>query len=232
MLHPCSIIKECQLGYRKGSNDLRILLEFTPFLYTGTRAVTVTFVASAKLPTQWGEFDLYVFADSATGKEHLALVFGEVANHQAVLCRVHSECLTGDALFSLRCDCGAQLEEAMRRIATAGRGVILYLRQEGRDIGLGNKIKAYHLQDRGADTVEANEELGFAADARSYSMCGPMFSYLQVRSVRLLTNNPRKVVALEALGIEVAERVPLHSGENTHNKAYLATKRDKLGHIR
>jgi GTP cyclohydrolase II len=194
--------------------------------------VTVTFIASAKLPTQWGEFDLYVFTDSSTGKEHLALVFGDAAAHQPVLCRVHSECLTGDALFSLRCDCGSQLEEAMRRVALEGSGVILYLRQEGRDIGLGNKIKAYHLQDRGADTVEANEELGFAPDARSYSMCGPMFAHLGIHSLRLLTNNPRKVLALEALGLEVAERVPLHTGENTHNKAYLATKRDKLGHIR
>lgn len=194
--------------------------------------MTVTFTASAKLPTQWGQFDLYVFADSATGKEHLALVFGDAAANQPALCRIHSECLTGDALFSLRCDCGSQLEEAMRSIATAGSGVILYLRQEGRDIGLGNKIKAYHLQDRGADTVEANEELGFAADARSYTMCGPMFAYFGIRSLRLLTNNPRKVVALEALGIAITERVALHTGENTHNKAYLTTKRDKLGHIR
>ena len=203
-----------------------------PFLMPVLLAVTVNFTASAKLPTQWGEFDLYVFLDTATGKEHLALIFGDAAGQQPVLCRVHSECLTGDALFSLRCDCGSQLEEAMRRIANEGSGVILYLRQEGRDIGLGNKIKAYHLQDEGADTVEANEELGFAADARSYSMCGPMFAYLGLRSLRLLTNNPRKVVALEALGLEVAERVPLHTGENTHNKAYLATKREKLGHIR
>lgn len=194
--------------------------------------MTISYVANSRLPTEWGEFRIHVFADSSTGKEHLALTRGDLTSVEAPLCRVHSECLTGDALFSLRCDCGSQLQEAMRRIATAGCGLVLYLRQEGRNIGLGNKIRAYALQDQGADTVEANEELGFAADERDYSMCEPMLAHLGVKRVRLLTNNPKKVVALEALGIPVVERLPLITGENTHNQHYLATKRDKLGHLR
>jgi len=194
--------------------------------------VSIASVASSKLPTQWGEFGIHVFADSDTGKEHLALVFGNPAQDQSVLCRVHSECLTGDALYSLRCDCGSQLKEAMRRIAEQGSGVILYLRQEGRNIGLSSKIKAYALQDQGADTVEANLKLGFAADERDYSMCAPMLAQLGISSLRLMTNNPLKVKALEDLGIKVTERLPLITGENSHNQLYLATKRDKLGHIR
>lgn len=194
--------------------------------------MSASFVASAKLPTRHGEFRIAVFADAASGKEHLALVYGKPDTAQAILCRVHSECLTGDALGSLRCDCGSQLDEAMRRIAAAGSGVILYLRQEGRNIGLGNKIRAYFLQDQGADTVEANVELGFEPDARDYGMCKPMFAHLGIGRVRLLTNNPNKVAALQALGIEVVERLPLITGENSHNQSYLAAKRDKLGHLR
>lgn len=194
--------------------------------------MTISFVASSRLPTQWGEFRIHVFADSSNGKEHLALVYGDPAAAETPLCRVHSECLTGDALFSLRCDCGSQLQEAMRRIAAAGSGLILYLRQEGRNIGLGNKIRAYALQDEGADTVQANEELGFAADERDYSMCRPMLTHLGISRLKLLTNNPVKVQALEAMGIHVVERLPLITGENTHNQLYLATKRDKLGHLR
>lgn len=194
--------------------------------------MSVSFVAAAKLPTQFGEFRVLVFVEAETGKEHLALVYGQLSTNTPVLCRVHSECLTGDALFSLRCDCGSQLSEAMRRIAENGSGLILYLRQEGRNIGLGNKIRAYHLQDQGADTVQANEELGFAADARDYAMCGPMCAHLGVDTLRLMTNNPIKVTALEALGLTVVERLPLITGENTHNQLYLATKRDKLGHLR
>lgn len=175
---------------------------------------------------------MHVFAESSTGKEHLALVFGSPEPTQSVLCRVHSECLTGDALFSLRCDCGSQLKEAMRRVAEQGSGLILYLRQEGRNIGLSNKIKAYALQDLGADTVEANMELGFAADERDYSMCAPILAHLGIGSLRLMTNNPLKVSALQELGITVTERLPLITGENSHNQLYLATKRDKLGHLR
>jgi GTP cyclohydrolase II len=201
-------------------------------LFPGFQALSVSLTATAKLPTRFGDFTIHVFADAATGKEHLALVYGHPAAQQPALCRVHSECLTGDALFSLRCDCGAQLSEAMRLIAEHGSGVIFYLRQEGRNIGLGNKIKAYQLQDQGADTVEANLELGFEPDARDYAMCKNMFETLGIKSVRLLTNNPNKIAALQALGIDVAARLPLLTGETSHNKSYLATKRDKMGHIR
>lgn len=193
--------------------------------------MSVEFVADSKLPTPWGTFTMVGFEDTATGKEHVALVCGDVSGDAPVLARMHSECLTGDSLFSLRCDCGFQLQEALRRISAEGRGVLLYLRQEGRGIGLLNKIKAYHLQDQGADTVEANEKLGFAADMRDYSICLPMLKHLGINSVRLMTNNPRKVKALEAAGVKVAERVPLQVGKNFHNEGYLQTKMGKLGHM-
>jgi GTP cyclohydrolase II len=195
-----------------------------------TTPVTVKFISSSKLPTQFGDFEIHAFEDSDGKKEHIALVYGNIADQERVLCRIHSECLTGDALFSLRCDCGSQLREAMQRIATRGNGVIIYLRQEGRDIGLGNKIRAYHLQDEGADTVEANQALGFDADERRYDMCKPIFSFLGVSDIELMTNNPLKVEALQKLGIS-ALRIPIITGENSHNQAYLATKRSKLGHI-
>ena len=193
--------------------------------------MSVVFVAASKLPTPFGVFTMHGFLDEATGKEHVALTLGEVANGEPVLGRLHSECLTGDALFSLRCDCGAQLEAALRAIAAEGRGVLLYLRQEGRGIGLLNKIRAYELQDAGADTVEANERLGFGADQRDYAMCRPMLDHLGITALKLMTNNPRKLKALETYGIALAERVPLHSGLNPHNKRYLATKAGKLGHL-
>ena len=173
---------------------------------------------------------IHAFEDSKENKEHIALVFGKLAANEKILTRVHSECLTGDALFSLRCDCGSQLREAMHRIATRGSGIILYLRQEGRSIGLSNKIRAYHLQDEGADTVEANQALGFDADERSYTMCQPMLKHLGVSDIELMTNNPLKVEALKNLGFSVS-RIPIITGENSHNEAYLATKRAKLGHI-
>lgn len=193
--------------------------------------MSVEYVASSKLPTPWGVFTMVGFEDQATGKEHVALTFGELSSEQPALARIHSECLTGDALFSLRCDCGFQLQEAMKRIAEEGSGVILYLRQEGRGIGLLNKIKAYHLQDGGADTVEANEALGFQADQRDYSMCQVMLEHLGIKSVKLMTNNPRKVKALQASGLNVDKRVPLQVGKNRHNEDYLATKMGKLGHM-
>ncbi|WP_409524677.1 GTP cyclohydrolase II [Nitrincola sp. MINF-07-Sa-05] len=193
--------------------------------------MTVKFVADSKLPTPWGVFTMVGFEDTATGKEHVALVCGDITTPEPVLARMHSECLTGDALFSLRCDCGFQLQEALRRISEEGRGVLFYLRQEGRGIGLLNKIRAYDLQDHGADTVEANEQLGFAADMRDYSICLPMMQHLGVTSVKLMTNNPRKVVALESAGVSVAERVPLQVGKNRHNEGYLQTKMGKLGHM-
>lgn len=193
--------------------------------------MSVVFVAASKLPTPFAVFTMHGFLDEETGKEHVALTLGDVADGEPVLGRLHSECLTGDALFSLRCDCGAQLEAALRAIAAEGRGVLLYLRQEGRGIGLLNKIRAYELQDGGADTVEANERLGFGADQRDYAMCRPMLDHLGIREVRLMTNNPRKLKALETYGIRLAERVPLHSGLNPHNQRYLATKAGKLGHL-
>lgn len=187
-------------------------------------------IASCQLPTPWAVFRLHAFVDPASGKEHLAIVLGDVSSGEPVLARVHSECLTGDGLFSQRCDCGAQLETALRRIAQEGRGMVLYLRQEGRGIGLVNKIRAYQLQDEGADTVEANERLGFPADMRRYDLCQPMLRYFGVRVLRLMTNNPRKVQALEKLGIAVSERVPIQVNRNPYNEGYLSTKATKLGH--
>ena len=192
---------------------------------------SVTLVAKSKLPTPWGTFTLVGFQETGTGKDHAALVMGDIADGEPVLGRIHSECLTGDALFSLRCDCGFQLQAAMEKIAKAGRGVLLYVRQEGRGIGLLNKIRAYHLQDQGVDTVEANVALGFAADMRDYTICADMLKALEVKSLRLMTNNPRKLKAMESFGIPVAERVPLQEGRNPHNEFYLSTKANKLDHL-
>lgn len=193
--------------------------------------MTVRFVESCRLPTRIGLFTLHGFEDEATGIEHLALTHGDVSGNEPVLTRVHSECLTGDGLFSERCDCGYQLEAAMRKIVKAGRGVILYLRQEGRGIGLLNKIRAYKLQDEGADIVEANEQLGFPADMRDFSICKPMLDHLGVGAVCLMTNNPRKLDSLRQQGLTIVERVPLQVGRNPHNTAYLDTKAAKLGHL-
>lgn len=188
----------------------------------------LTKIAESKLPTPHAEFRMSVYG-AADGKEHVVLALGKLKG-EPPLVRIHSECLTGDALFSLRCDCGAQLEASLQKIAAEGRGVLLYLRQEGRGIGLGNKIKAYALQDQGADTVEANHQLGLPADARDYGLAIELLKTLGLKKIRLMTNNPRKLKALEADGIEVTERVALESGRNPHNAAYLATKRHKLGH--
>lgn len=193
--------------------------------------MALKFVESARLPTKWAEFTIYGFEDDQTKKEHVALVLGDVANGEPVDMRMHSECLTGDAMFSCRCDCGPQLEAALKHIAGVGRGVLLYLRQEGRGIGLINKIKAYHLQDCGADTVEANEQLGFDADLREYDIAHDMLKYLQINKIRIMTNNPHKVKALEEHGLEIIERLPWKHGENLYNSHYLSTKADKLGHL-
>lgn len=197
----------------------------------GEKALTVKYIESSILPTKFGEFTIHGFLEEANGKEHVAITFGDLSGDDPVLARIHSECLTGDALFSARCDCGPQLEEAMRRISSTGRGVILYLRQEGRGIGLMNKIRAYHLQDQGADTVEANEALGFGADQREYSMCQSMLEKLGVHSVMLMTNNPRKVAALKDYGINVVGRSEIRVGDTPQNESYLKTKRSKLGHL-
>ena len=185
-------------------------------------------IAESKLPTPFAEFRVQVHS-AADGKEHVVIALGDLAG-EPPLVRVHSECLTGDALFSLRCDCGFQLHAALERIAAAGRGVVLYLRQEGRGIGLGNKIRAYALQDQGADTVEANHQLGFPADAREYGLAVQLLRELGLQRIRLMTNNPRKLDALTRDGIEVVERVPVESGRNPHNEAYLQAKATKLGH--
>jgi GTP cyclohydrolase II len=188
--------------------------------------------ASAELPTSWGRFVIHGFQDGQDGSEHVALTRGDVRGATAPLVRVHSECLTGDALFSQRCDCGPQLEAAMQAIGEAGCGAVVYLRQEGRGIGLLNKIRAYGLQDQeGADTVEANEALGFAPDARNYGVAVAMLRELGISRVRLLTNNPQKVAGLSAAGIEVIERVSIMAGRNPHNHTYLETKATKFGHL-
>jgi GTP cyclohydrolase II len=187
-------------------------------------------MASCAMPTPWASFTLHVFLEAGTGKEHLAMTLGDISNGEPVLARLHSECLTGDTLFSQRCDCGAQLEGALQRIAEEGRGILLYLRQEGRGIGLVNKIRAYALQEQGADTVEANHQLGFADDLRNYDVCAPIFQYFGIRSLRLMTNNPRKLEALKALEIS-AERVAHIAASTDQNQRYLQTKAKKLGHL-
>ncbi len=189
------------------------------------------FVTSCQLPTTWATFQMHAFVETSTGKEHIALTLGDVADGLAVLARIHSECLTGDALFSQRCDCGPQLEMAMQKIAQEGRGVLLYMRQEGRGIGLLNKVHAYRLQDEGADTVEANQRLGFAADLRSYSLCEPMLKHLGISSVKLMTNNPRKIAAMENMHVSVVEHIPLIIKRNPFNDRYISTKIAKLGHL-
>ena len=187
-------------------------------------------VAQSRLPTPFATFDLRVYL-AEDGKEHLAISLGQLDAGEPPLVRLHSECLTGDALFSLRCDCGFQLEHALQRIAAEGRGAVLYLRQEGRGIGLANKIRAYSLQDKGADTVEANVHLGFEPDLRGYSAALSILADLGVQRLKLMTNNPRKIAALEEGGIKIAERIPLECGRNPHNEAYLTTKANKLGHL-
>lgn len=188
------------------------------------------FVSKAKLPTRFGEFTIHGFVDMRNQQEHVALSYGEWQPEDAVHIRVHSECLTGDSLFSTRCDCGFQLEKALANIVEQGAGVLLYLRQEGRGIGLLNKIRAYALQDTGLDTVEANEHLGFDADLREYDICQFMLQHLGINRVSLMTNNPKKINALTSLGIDVVERTPIDHGMTKDNKSYLQTKTEKLGH--
>jgi 3,4-dihydroxy 2-butanone 4-phosphate synthase/GTP cyclohydrolase II len=185
---------------------------------------------SVRLPTAYGEFQAVAFREKLTGKDHLALVKGDVDGADDVLVRVHSECLTGDVFHSLRCDCGEQLDHALRQLAREDRGVLLYMAQEGRGIGLLNKLKAYELQERGLDTVEANLELGFAADAREWGIGNQILADLGLTTIRILTNNPKKISGLEGYGLTVVEQVPIEVPPNAENRRYLAAKRDKLGH--
>jgi 3,4-dihydroxy 2-butanone 4-phosphate synthase/GTP cyclohydrolase II len=187
-------------------------------------------VASAKLPTEYGDFQIHVFEHEPDKQTHVALVCGDIRDGKDVLVRVHSQCLTGDVLHSARCDCGHQLDTAMQRLAREGRGVLLYLNQEGRGIGLANKIRAYELQDEGFDTVEANERLGFKADQRDYGMGVQILREIGVRSMRLLSNNPRKLVGIEGYGLSVSEWLPLEIPASESTRRYLKTKKDKLGH--
>jgi 3,4-dihydroxy 2-butanone 4-phosphate synthase/GTP cyclohydrolase II len=199
--------------------------------YRRTREKLVERVEMVKMPTDFGEFDLYLYRSRLDGQHHLALVRGDVSGKSKVLVRVHSECLTGDVFGSRRCDCGSQLHQAMRQVADAGRGVIVYMRQEGRGIGLAPKIKAYKLQEQGYDTVEANKKLGFDMDLREYGLGAQILVDLGLKTIRLLTNNPKKLVGLEGYGLEIVEQVPICVKPNPHNARYLKTKREKMGHL-
>jgi 3,4-dihydroxy 2-butanone 4-phosphate synthase/GTP cyclohydrolase II len=187
-------------------------------------------VTAVRLPTRYGEFRAVAFRETLTGKQHVALVSGDVEGAENVLVRVHSECLTGDVFHSLRCDCGEQLEHALERIAREERGVLLYMAQEGRGIGLLNKLRAYELQENGHDTVEANVALGFPADAREYGIGSQILADLGLTTIRILTNNPRKIAGIEAFGLSVVEQVPIEVTAKPENRRYLEAKRDKLGH--
>jgi GTP cyclohydrolase II len=196
-----------------------------------TQVTAATRYSEADVPTEYGTFRVIVYREANTDVEHCAIVHGDVDGARDLLVRVHSECFTGDVLHSLKCDCRQQLDQALRRIAATDRGAVLYLRQEGRGIGLGNKIRAYALQQQGVDTVDANLRLGFAADARSYEVASDMLRDLNVVSVALLTNNPAKVRALRADGVMVSKRVSMTVEPNEHNQGYLDTKRDRMGHL-
>jgi 3,4-dihydroxy 2-butanone 4-phosphate synthase/GTP cyclohydrolase II len=196
-----------------------------------TREKLVERIEVVKLPTEYGDFDLYLYRSKLDDQNHLALVRGDVAGKPGVLVRVHSECLTGDVFGSRRCDCGPQLHRAMQQVADAGSGVIVYMRQEGRGIGLGPKIKAYKLQEQGYDTVEANQKLGYGMDLREYGLGAQILTDLGLKTIRLMTNNPKKVVGLEGYGLEIVEQVPIKVKANPHNARYLKTKREKLGHL-
>ena len=191
----------------------------------------ITFVETSELPTDIANFKVHAFTEKENNKDHLVIAFGDLSSDQPVLARIHSQCITGESFFSMRCDCRFQLTESLEQITNNGSGVIFYLQQEGRGIGLSNKIRAYKLQDQGMDTVEANHQLGFHEDERNYEIVVSMAEHLEIKSVDLMTNNPKKINALKKMGLNINKRVPILSKSNEHNKKYLSTKALKLGHL-
>lgn len=192
---------------------------------------SLKFIETSNLPTDLGEFKVHAFTDEEKSKDHISISMGDLLTADPVLCRIHSQCITGESFFSMRCDCRFQLTESLSQIAERGRGVIFYLQQEGRGIGLSNKIRAYNLQDKGLDTVEANHQLGFNDDERTYETVSGMINFLGIKKVDLMTNNPKKIEALKSMGIIVNERVPISSNTNKYNEKYISTKIKKLGHL-
>ena len=192
---------------------------------------TLKFIETSNLPTDIGEFKVHAFTEESKSKDHLAIGMGDLLTSEPVLCRIHSQCITGESFFSMRCDCRYQLTESLTRIAEKGRGVVFYLQQEGRGIGLSNKIRAYNLQDKGFDTVEANHQLGFKEDERGYDIVSEMIKFLGIKKVDLMTNNPKKIKALEAMGVIINQRVQISSSTNKYNEKYISTKIKKLGHL-
>jgi 3,4-dihydroxy 2-butanone 4-phosphate synthase/GTP cyclohydrolase II len=218
------------LSVFSAEHDIKIITVADLIEYRRRTEQLVDRVAEVQLPTIYGDFTAIGYQEKLADKQHLALVYGDVAGKEDVLVRVHSECLTGDVFHSLRCDCGDQLDSAMQQVVAAGSGVVLYMAQEGRGIGLLNKLRAYELQEKGRDTVEANLELGFMDDQREYGIGAQILADLGLSTIKILTNNPRKIIGLEGYGLKVTEQMPIVIAPGEHNAKYLAAKREKLGH--